>query len=103
MKGAFDGLPVRVFDYEYDERRAYSSSTVSGTDTYYFSCALFEIDADCPNLRIDYEGAIDRHVEHKDEFHVGPDEFDKFVDIRGQDEEFARTVSMTLCSSGCSP
>ena len=88
--GETGGMRVRLFDYYFVETSTNSNGTSSST-TYPFSCALGEIDADCPHLVVEREGflsSIARGLGFHD-IETESEEFNKAFKISCDDRRFA--------------
>ena len=79
VSGEAAGMRVRLFDYHYTVRSTDAKGNTSSA-TYRFSCAMAELDADCPHLILEREGLMSR-LSH----HLG------FHDIEMESEEFNRS------------
>jgi hypothetical protein len=90
LSGEDAGVPVRLFDYYYQVRHSDGRGGTS-TSTYRFSCCIGEIDADCPHLVVEREGAfsfIARHLGFHD-IEFESDEFNRAFKINCEDKKFA--------------
>jgi hypothetical protein len=90
LSGKDAGVPVRLFDYYYvvtsTNAQGHSTST-----THKFSCVIGEIDADCPHLTVEREGAfafIARHLGFHD-IEFESDEFNRAFKVNCEDKKFA--------------
>lgn len=88
--GETGGMRVRLFDYYFVETSSNANGSSSST-TYPFSCALGEVDADCPHLALEKEGflsSIARGLGFHD-IETESDEFNRAFKIRSDDRRFA--------------
>lgn len=90
MWGNWQGMPLEEFDYWYYEES--SDSRGGRSRTYYrFSCAVTEIEAACPALRVERENLLtsiaDRIGLHDIEFES--EEFNRGFNVKGDDRKFA--------------
>ena len=90
MYGSAAGMRVRLFDYEYYE----TTHNPNGPDThhyYRFSCALAEVDADCPHLSLSREGVLSRIADHLGfrDIEFESEEFNKAWQVQSEDARFA--------------
>jgi hypothetical protein len=90
LSGDASGIRVRLFDYEYV---VYSTDAQghSTSSTYRFSCALGEIDADCPHLVVEHESllsGLSRHLGFHD-IEFESEEFNKAFKIQSDEKKFA--------------
>jgi hypothetical protein len=90
MWGDIAGMRVRLFDYSYVIRH-HNADGPDTTSTYRFSCALAEVDADCPHLVIDKEGLMSRLADHVGfrDIEFESEEFNKAFQVTGEDRRFA--------------
>ena len=83
MWGTAAGMKVRLFDFSYYETST-DAQGHSSRSTYRFSCAMADIDADCPHLVLGREGVLSRLADA-----IG------FRDIEFESEEFNRSWQVT--------
>jgi hypothetical protein len=90
IHGEVGGMRVRLFDYWY-EVTEHNSDGPDTTSTYRFSCALAEIEADCPHLVIDKEGVLSRLARHVGvhDIEFESEEFNRAFKIASADRRFA--------------
>lgn len=91
--GETGGMRVRLFDYYFIEDSSDANGTSSST-TYPFSCALGEIEADCPHLALEKEGflsSIARGLGFHD-IETESDEFNKAFKVSSEDRRFAFAI-----------
>jgi hypothetical protein len=90
LSGEAAGMRVRLFDYHYTVHSTDGQGHTSST-TYPFSCAMAEIDADCPHLALEQESFMSR-VSHHLGFHdieMESEEFNKRYLVASEDKRFA--------------
>ncbi len=93
MSGAWQGMPVREFDYWYYEES--TDSKGHRTKTYYrFSCAVTEIDAACSPITIDREGFLTRLADAigLDDIRFELEEFNDAFNVKAKDRRFANDL-----------
>jgi len=90
LSGDAAGMRIRLFDYHFTvtstDAQGHSSST-----TYPFSCAMAEIDADCPHLALEQESfmsRISRHLGFHD-IEMESEEFNRRYLVASDDKKFA--------------
>ena len=91
--GETGGMRVRLFDYYFVERHS-DGKGGSSESTYRFSCALGEIDADCPHLVVEQEGflsSLARGLGFHD-IETESEEFNKAFKISSDDRRFAFAI-----------
>jgi hypothetical protein len=90
LSGEAAGMRVRLFDYEYTVEST-DSEGHSTSSTYRFSCAMGEIDADCPHLVVEKEGFLSSIARglgfHDIEFES--EEFNRAFKVSSDDKRFA--------------
>jgi hypothetical protein len=90
LSGEAAGMRVRLFDYQYTVEST-DSEGHSTSSTYRFSCAMAEIDADCPHLVVEKEGFLSSIARglgfHDIEFES--EEFNRAFKISSDDKRFA--------------
>jgi hypothetical protein len=90
LSGETAGMLVRLFDSYYTETSTDSDGHMSSS-TYPFSCAMAEIDADCPHLVVEQESLLSRFSHHLG-FHdieLESEEFNKRYLVASDDKKFA--------------
>jgi hypothetical protein len=90
LSGEAAGMHVRLFDYQYTETSTDAQGHMSSS-TYPFSCAIAEIDADCPHLVVEQESLLSRFSHHLG-FHdieLESEEFNKRYLVASDDKKFA--------------
>jgi hypothetical protein len=90
LSGEAAGMRVRLFDYHYTVTST-DSKGHSSSSTYPFSCAIGEIDADCPHLVLERESFMSR-LSHHLGFHdieMESEEFNKSYLVASDDKKFA--------------
>jgi len=90
LSGEVAGLRVRLFDYYYV---VYSTDGQGHrtSSTYRFSCAVGEVDAECPHLAVEHEGVLSslaRHLGFHD-IEFESEEFNKAFKVHCDDKRFA--------------
>jgi hypothetical protein len=93
LSGEAAGMRVRLFDYHFTETSTDSDGHMSSS-TYPFSCALAEIDADCPHLVLEQENLMTRLSRHLG-FHdieLESEEFNKRYIVASDDKKFAYAI-----------
>jgi hypothetical protein len=93
MWGAWQGLPVREFDYWYYEETTDSNGHRSKT-YYRFSCAVTEIDAACSHLTIDRENLFTALADHLGlrDIEFESEDFNRAFNVKSKDRKFANDV-----------
>jgi hypothetical protein len=93
VTGTHNGLPMRMFDFMYYENN--SDGRGRRSRTYYrFTCALIQIPAGCPPLRLDHEGFLTRlgsHVGIRD-VELEYDDFNQRFRVKCKEQKFAFTL-----------
>jgi hypothetical protein len=90
LSGEAAGMRVRLFDYSFTVTSTDSEGHMTSS-TYPFSCAMAEIDADCPHLVVEQESLLSRVSRHLG-FHdieLESDEFNKRYLVTSDDKKFA--------------
>ncbi len=90
MRGQWQGIALRQFDYWYYEESTDSDGNTSRSYSY-FSCALGWIDAACSPITIGRENLLTRIADHMGmpdiEFEL--EEFNHAFNVKGKDRKFA--------------
>lgn len=91
--GAWQGMPVREFDYWYYEESTDAKGNRSKT-YYRFSCAATEIDAACSPITIDREGFFTRLADAVglDDITFELQEFNDAFNVKAKDRKFANDL-----------
>jgi len=93
LSGAWQGMPVREFDYWYYEES--TDSKGHRTKTYYrFSCAVTEIEAACSPITIAREGFFTRIADAigLDDINFELQEFNDAFNVKAKDRKFANDL-----------
>jgi len=93
LSGEAAGMRVRLFDYQYTVKSTDAKGN-STSSTYKFSCAMAEIDGDCPHLVLERESLMSR-LSHHLGFHdieMESEEFNKRFLVSSEDKKFAYAI-----------
>ena len=90
LSGDAAGMRVRLFDYHFTETSTDGQGHASSS-TYPFSCAIAEIDADCPHLIVNQETLLSRFSHHLGvhDIELESEEFNKRYLVASDDKKFA--------------
>jgi hypothetical protein len=93
MWGAWQGMPVREFDYWYYDESTHSDGDRSRT-YHRFSCAVTEIDARCSHLTIDRENLVTALADHLGlhDIEFESAEFNRAFNVKSKDRKFANDI-----------
>ena len=93
LSGETGGIRVRLFDYWYQVVQ-HNANGPDTTSTYRFSCAIGELDAQCPHLVLQHETFMTRLADHLGfrDIEFESEEFNKAFQVKSDDARFASAL-----------
>ena len=90
IAGTYEEMPVKEFDYWYYTESTNSKGGTSRT-YHYFSCAVTEVQAECPHVAISPESILTRLADHLgfQDIQFESEEFNRRFRVKSSDPKFA--------------